>query len=48
MTATTTNAEEQEAARLKSIAESKYKTTKNTKSALKYAKRAQRSAPHLQ
>ncbi|KAK2373821.1 hypothetical protein QL285_074831 [Trifolium repens] len=48
MTATTTNAEEQEAARLKSLAESKYKTTKNTKSALKYAKRAQRSAPHLQ
>ncbi|WJX56322.1 hypothetical protein P8452_41989 [Trifolium repens] len=47
-TTTTTNAEEQEAERLKSIAESKYKTTKNTKSALKYAKRAQRSAPHLQ
>ncbi|XP_068468973.1 uncharacterized protein [Phaseolus vulgaris] len=38
---------ESEALRLKAMAESKFKASKNAKSALKYAKRAQRLCPHL-
>ncbi|XP_027360945.1 J protein JJJ2 [Abrus precatorius] len=38
---------EAEALRLKAMTEAKFKSSKNAKSALKYAKRAQRLAPHL-
>ena len=38
---------ESEALRLKAMAESKFKASNNAKSALKYAKRAQRLCPHL-
>ncbi|KAK7307339.1 hypothetical protein VNO77_40302 [Canavalia gladiata] len=38
---------EAEALRLKAMAEAKFKTSNDAKSALKYAKRAQRLAPHL-
>ncbi|KAK7407128.1 hypothetical protein VNO78_08778 [Psophocarpus tetragonolobus] len=38
---------EAEALRLKALAESKFKGSNNVKSALKYAKRAQRLCPHL-